>query len=422
MFKKVFSVLICFLIAGCSLNKTPVLWRDEKTTGQSEAEKAPTVAVLLPLSGESEKVGASMKNAMLLKAFEQPNTPLKVLLFDTQSSDSGAVDAYRWALAQKPDIVVGPVFSKEVKAIKEAGVSVPLLTFTSDTTLVDSKVGTMAVTISEQVRQIVRNACQGNRLRLGVLAPDSKTGEIAMNALSEEVKSCPGMTLKKVSVYDANTMNFTQAVEKIAPPLINGKKKNLTDAERAELSRSTSERAGLDAIVLFEEGIKLRQLLSLLAFYDASPKDIPVYGLTLAKQVTDTNANYIYFADLDETGYYDFARQYKAEFGESPIRIATQMYDAIGFILSETALGHSVELDALQAQESYQGIDGLVRLNSDGTNKRALQLKQKRGSRDILITPAESFSQEQLLSGSNPFMGQATESIDSTSVSLGAWE
>ena len=382
---------IC-LLTGCMAERQPVLWTKEAIPEEETKEKAPSVAVLLPLSGESANVGQDLKNAAMMAAFDNKNTPLKILFFDTRSTGAGAVEAYHWALAQKPDIVLGPVFSKEVLAIKEDGISKPILSFSSDTTVIDSKVGTMAVTIPEQVRQMVRHACAAKQYRLAVLGPESKTGEIAMNALSEAVESCPGMRLEKVSLYANNTMNFTDAVQRVAPRLINGKKKNLSEQDKAELARPVTVRAGVDAIILFEEGIKLRQLLSLLAFYDIGPKDIPVYGLTVAKQVNDdNNANFIYFADLDETNYYNFSRQYKEVFGHGPIRIASQMYDAMGFVLSEAAAGRPITLDDLRSRDSYWGVDGLIRLNPDGTNRRALQLKQKRGSRYVLIEAAESF-------------------------------
>ena len=410
MFKKILMLWMMGVLTGCATQRHPVLWSDRTAdTGPQTS----TVAVLLPLSGESAKVGASMQKAAMLAAFEHPETPMRLLFFDTESSAAGAEKSYMWALAQKPDLVVGPVFSKEVQAIKEAGVSVPLLTFTSDTKLVDSKVSTIAITVSEQVRQMVRHACSVGQMRLAVLGPDSKTGEIAMNALAEEVKSCPGMSIQKVSLYSADTTNFTDAVQEIVPPLINTKKKNLTDAEKRELAKPMSERAKVDAIVLFEEGIKLRQLLSLLAFYDAGPKDIPIYALTVVKQVNDTNANFAYYADVDETNYVPFARQYYDTFGQEPVRIASQLYDVIQFAFAETKAGRKATLDNFKDHGAYEGIDGLVRLNEDGTNQRALSLRQKRGNRQVVVEPAEAyFADETAAPTYNWFSLPITESAD----------
>ena len=128
-----------------------------------------------------------------------------------------------------------------------------------------------------------------------------------------------------------------------------------------------------------------------------------MYGLTVVKQANDNNANFVYFADLDETNYYNFSRRYKDTFGHGPIRIASQMYDAMGFILSEAAEGRPISLEDLRSRDSYWGVDGLVRLNADGTNRRALQLKQKRGSRYVLIEAAESFFDRPVSNGWNIF-------------------
>jgi len=411
MLKKFLMLLFLGVLTGCASKRHPVLWSGESSSEMGT--KTSTVAVLLPLSGESAKVGGSMQKAAMLAAFEHPETPMKVLFFDTESSTDGAEKSYLWAVAQKPDLIVGPVFSKEVQAIKSAGVSVPLLTFTSDTKLVDNHVGTMAITVAEQVRQMVRHACSVGQMRLAVLGPDSKTGEIAMNALDEAVQMCPGMTMKKVSLYSADTTNFTKAVQEIVPPLIDAKKKDLTEAERLELAKPMSERAQIDAIILFEEGIKLRQLLSLLAFYDAGPRDIAIYALTVVKQINDTNSNFVYYADVDEANYLPFVRRYQAVFGQEPVRIASQIYDAMQLAFDEAKAGQAVSLENLRNHGDYVGIDGLVRLNVDGTNRRALTLRQKRGERQILIEPAETYFDDEMRgSYSNWFNLPTTESID----------
>ena len=407
MLKKITVLLSACLLSACVQQDRPVFWRGESPAPEETTVAPPTVAIVLPLSGESGSVGNSLKDAALMAAFEHPKTPAKVLFFDTESTPAGAEQAYRWALAQRPDIVLGPVFSKEVAAIKNAGVSVPLLTFSSDTTLMTPQVATMAVTVPEQIRQMVRHACSSNQKRLAVLGPDSKTGEIAMNALAEEIQTCPGMNLKKVSFYDAKTMNFTNAVKKILPASVDS-----SDKDKSAPQLSMSQRAGIDAIILFEEGIKLRQLLSILAFYDAGARDIPVYGLTVVKQINDNNASYVYYADLDETNYRNFSREYQNQFGRAPIRIASQMYDAMGWILSEAAAGRPVRLADLQTRPSYWGVDGLVRLNEDGTNRRSLQLRQKRAKSAILIEPAESSFDDRASVGWNTFRMPTTESVD----------
>ena len=198
-------------------------------------------------------------------------------------------------------------------------------------------------------------------------------------------------------------MNFTNAIKRILPADIDAKKS----------SGAVAARAGIDAIVIFEEGIKLRQLLSILAFYDAGPRDIPTYGLTVVKQVSDVNANGVYFADLDDTNYRNFAREYENLFGAAPLRITSQMYDAMSWVFQQVEHGQDINLPALQAENSYWGVDGLVRLNADGMNRRTLQLKQKHGSRNTLIQAAEtSFEPRISKSWDNLFTQPTSESAD----------
>ena len=64
-------------LVGCVQERKPVFWQGEAVA--PEAKKVPTVAVLLPLSGESGKVGDSMQKAAMMAIFENPNTPLKML-------------------------------------------------------------------------------------------------------------------------------------------------------------------------------------------------------------------------------------------------------------------------------------------------------------------------------------------------------
>jgi len=403
--KRLVLLGILLFLSACA-GREPIFFQDAQLPESQEKRSAPTVSVLLPLSGESAEVGQALQKAALLSLFEHSTVPLKLLFFDTQSTPEGAVQAYNWALAQKPNIILGPVFSSEVSAIINDGVSQPMLTFTSDTTVVKPDVATLAVLIPDQLQKLVRYACHQGQLRLAVLGPENKTGEIAMNALDEAIKVCPGMTLEKVSLYEGDTMNFTPAVLKILPKIY--KDKGQLSPEEKELAQTPMKnRISFDALFVLESGIKLRQLGSLLNFYDISPRQIPVYGLASTKQVQDKVVNGIIFADVEDAGYSRFARNYLHQFGKSPIRLTSLMYDALNMVFDHAAV--DVSMDSLR-HIPYQGVDGLVSLQEDGSNRRALQLVSKLGGRTLLIQSA------QFANDSMDSTGSATRSIGSTSM------
>ena len=382
--KRFWLSVFLLMITACT-RREPVFFQSSVLEPEQTSKPVATVSVLLPLSGESAEVGKSLQKAALLSLFEHESTPMKLLFFDTKSTASGAVEAYQWAVAQKPNIVLGPVFSTEVAAIKEQGISKPLLTFTSDTTVANADVATTAVLIPDQIRKLVQYACGKGHYRLAVLGPEDKSGEIAMNALDEAIKMCPGMRLSKVSLYEANTMNFTPAVLKILPKVIKDKG-NLTPEEKELANTPMKNRVAFDALFVFESGVKLRQLASLLNFYEINPRQIPTYGLATVKQVQDRGVNGIVFADVEDVGYTTFAQDYKHQFGKQPIRLASLMYDALNLVFDRADTG-SVSLETLR-RTPYQGIDGLVQLMPDGTNQRALQIVKKAGSYNVLLESA----------------------------------
>ncbi|MBP5343561.1 MAG: penicillin-binding protein activator [Alphaproteobacteria bacterium] len=380
--KRFIWVAALMFLSACT-GYEPVFFQDGSVVTSEAKRSVPTVSVLLPLSGESAEVGQALQKTALLSLFEHSSVPFKLLFFDTQSSAEGAVQAYNWALAQKPNVILGPVFSAEVEAITKAGMPQPMLTFTSDTTVVRPDAATLAVLVPDQLQKLVRYACDQGQYHLAVLSPENKTGEIAMNALDEAIKICPGMALTKVSLYDGNTMNFTPAVLSILPKIYKDKGQ-LTEKEKILANTPMKDRIDFDALFVLESGVKLRQLASLLNFYDISPHQIPVYGLTSVKQVQDKVVNGIVFADVEDAGYSAFAREYRHYFGKSPMRLTSLMYDALNMIFER--LNEGLSMDDLR-HIPYQGVDGLVSLQENGTNRRALQLVTKLGNQTIVVQP-----------------------------------
>ena len=138
---------------------------------------------------------------------------------------------------------------------------------------------------------------------------------------------------------------------------------------------------------VFEEGIRLSQLMAILAFYDITPKAFPMYTLASVKSLKDPMLNNVLFTDLSTTSSTYFTRQYMQIFGQKPSRLAELAYDSVDWIAEQSEEG-KVHLADLQQMDHFDGVNGLVRLNSDGTNNRAMRLVQKKGRSAIEIQPA----------------------------------
>lgn len=354
-----------------------------------------TVSMILPLSGTWSATGESFQKASLLALDEHPNSPMRLLYFDTESTPEGTEEAYQNAIAQNPDIILGPIFADEFKALPSPSLmNKPVLGYTSDNTLLNSERASMAVLIPEQINAIVRQNCTSGKRQLAVIGPEGKTGEIVMNALAEAVSQCPDMELQSYALYDAKKPDMSEDIQKILPTFINPKKKNLTDKEKELLAIPMEQRLKFDSLLVFEEGTKLTQVMSILAFYDVNPKIIPIYTLASAKTLKDQSLNGVLMADLPSDN--TFTIKYKNAFGKSPVRLASLAYDSVAWIAKEAPKA-PVSLKTLREGDDYFGVDGLVRLNADGTNKRALRIVRKTGRGVVEVTPASDNSDEPYL-------------------------
>lgn len=204
-------------------------------------------------------------------------------------------------------MILGPVFSAEVEAVQEARVSVPVISFTSDNAVLGDGVYTTALLIPEQVDTMVQYACAQGKRRLAVLGPENKVGELTLNTLQKSIQKCPGMVVETISLYRPTDVNLAPAVLKVSPKQIDPKKKNLTEAEQMELAKPIAERVDFDVLLVAEEGVKLKQVMSLLSYYDMTPRDVMTIGLSgAAAQGKDKSVRGMYFPAMPDSVGNDF--------------------------------------------------------------------------------------------------------------------
>lgn len=396
MMKKLVLAATLSLLFGCQMQspfetkggsvEIPSLYTPSGTTGLGSAPSK--VAMLVPLSGPSAGIGSDLKNAGMMAGFDKTDSQTALVFYDTKSTPQGAREAYIQAMQESPSVIVGPVFSADVAAVKAENPRVPVLSFTSDSEVVGKGVYTMALLIPQQVDRIVQFACESGQRKIAVLGPENKVGEITMNALAKAVKTCPGMEIKKVSLYDTKTVNFEPAIMKLVPKPIDTKKSNLSAAERQWLATPIKDRVSFDSLLVFEEGVKLQQVMSLLSFYDVTPRAMPIYGLSSWQNMKDNALIGGYYPAMPMAGYQDFAAKYQQNFGKTPTRIASMAYDSVSL---SALLGGMNELNdrMITAEVGFNGVDGRVRLNPDGTNTRLLDMMQVK-TRDsaTVVSPA----------------------------------
>ena len=154
-----------------------------------------------------------------------------------------------------------------------------------------------------------------------------------------------------------------------------------------------------DALLITEEGSRLRSLGALLSYYDV-PKEIRILGTSQWANSSPSREPALvggWFSNLPFTGFEQFSARYKNIYGEKPPRIASQAYDAVALaaVLAETG---SFSYDNLTNPSGFRGVDGLFRLLPNGLSERGLEVLgvEKRGY--VTLSPApDAFDTEPVI-------------------------
>ncbi|MBR1777421.1 MAG: penicillin-binding protein activator [Alphaproteobacteria bacterium] len=402
---------------------------------QAEEAAAPVemvrVGVLLPLTGSFAKLGEALRNAAMMSLFDIGSQRLILQFYNTEGSAEGARKAAELAISQGAELIIGPVYAKAVRAVRPAthSANVGVITFSSDPVNLGDGVYTISTLTSQQVEHIIHFACDKGYKRFAVLSQDNAVGDIISMAAKSAVDTCGGM-ITKAAFYDPRTEDLQSAVSSIMPKLMEDlEAEREEEVKRLEKAREQvalgkpvlikNEDTGayeeqemsmeqlqatidvlkdqelvrdpfeFDAILVAEEGSRLRSLGALFSYYDV-PSDIRILGTSQwadSKPAREPALIGGWFSHLPSEGFNVFAERYKDIYGEKPPRIASQAYDAVALaaILAETG---SFSFNNLTAVSGFKGVDGLFRLLPNGLSERGLQVLgvEKKGT--VTLSPA----------------------------------
>lgn len=366
--KRWLGALLLTLAAGCAPSNVPpptapsqpapTLPQYETLPGAPAETGATKIGLLLPLSGQQAALGRTLLQAAEMGLFEVGDDKFTLLVEDTATT-AGAETAARKLLAGGANILLGPVFSTDTRKIAPiaTGAHIPVLAFTNDRSAAQPGVYVMGVTPQDEVQRVIQYAASQGMQRFAILAPTSPYGNIVTQSFRNSVQGANGI-LAEMELYDPNSPDYTQVVERLATAYQNNP---------------------FDALMLPEGGAKLRQLAPLLPAFQIGPQTVPTLGTglwandaTLAQETGLTGALY---AATDPAKWRPFADRYAGIYGQAPDQRAGLVYDAITLIV---ALGKAPVPDysetALTNVSGFNGVTGVFRLNADGTVERRLAI------------------------------------------------
>jgi ABC-type branched-subunit amino acid transport system substrate-binding protein len=390
-----FGVLLGIALAACSNTTAPSI--GQTITGAlreapSKTDLPPVagaatrdslkVGLLLPLSGggQTALIAETLRKAAELAVVEQNIKHVELIVRDDKGTPEGARAAAHETLGAGAAIVLGPLFAKSVAAAATAtrAASRALVAFSSDATVAAPDTHLIGFFPTADVERVIGFAATRGKRRIAALIPDDDFGRLIDRALSDAAQR-HDLRIAGREFYGDGAASSVEPARRIGALI--------SDAERAGQPIDAvfvpggEDRISVIAPLLRQAGIDTTKI-----------KLLGTGGLDYANVGRNGDLIGAWFAGPDPRGWREFAERYGRAYGYAPPRIASLAYDAatIALTLADSSSGQFLAGD-LTRDSGFQGVDGPIRLRSDGRAERALAILEVQSFGINVIEPASTF-------------------------------
>lgn len=316
------------------------------------------VGLILPLTGEQGSLGQAMLNAAQLALFDATGSSIALVVRDDAGAAGPAAQAAESAIADGAQIILGPVFAQNVKAIGPIarGKGINVVSFSTDKTVAGNGVYVMGFLPGLQVDRIIGYSTRQGLKRIAALLPQSPYGQTVAASL-QKAASRTGASVVRLDYYDPGSADAAFAAGQLGEFIASG--------------------GQVDAVLIPEGDQRLLGIVRSLPKFGIDPLQTRLLGSTLWEGVGfagDPLLAGAWYAAPDPAGRGQFRANYQRLYGSEPPRLAILAYDAVlmAAALAQGPAGADFSAAALTDPNGYYGIDGLFRLNADGGVDRGL--------------------------------------------------
>ncbi len=366
----------------------------EKTTtySQNPAPAVPVagakvkVALLAPLSGDHQAIGNALLNAAQLALFDVGSENFELIPRDTKGTPEGAQTAARTAVNDGANLILGPLFSESVTAIKPItrSANVPVIAFSTDWNVADQSAYIMGFLPFTQVARVTNYAISRGHNRVALFAPEGQYGSMVKQTLGN-VLSANGTSIAKQDIYPVTTEDLP------------GRLAVFTENDARAASNYQNNTLPFNAMMLPIGGQAVKTLSTYLGQYRVNTDQVKLLGTGLwddPSLVSEPMMHGAWFAAPEPRLRRNFERSYQNTYGSMPPRIASLAYDgtALAAILAQSAGNTPSDQvytsERLRSPRGFAGIDGIFRFRADGLVERGLAVQEITRSGIQVIDPA----------------------------------
>lgn len=351
------------------------------------------IALLLPLTGRFEAAAAAVRDGFMAAHFRHPDPALRprVRVYDTGGDPANAPAAYREAVTNGADFVIGPLQRESVAELAASGeLEVPVLALnTLEHGDAPRAMYQFGLVPEDEAMQIADRAALEGYLHAITLVPDNDLGLRMLRAFTDRFAEYGGEVLA-AQLYDPQQRDHSAPITRaLAIDESRSRAQTLRLVLNTPLHAEPRRRRDAEFVFLVATPQQGRSLRPQLRFHHAS--DLPVYASSMLYAGTpdralDADLNGIAFTDMPWTIAPDAATQrVQAELGAvlGPAMDRNTRLFALGY--DAYRLAPVLRHDPTLLGEPVPAATGALMLDERGRIHRTLTWAQFRGGLPHLL-------------------------------------
>lgn len=336
------------------------------------------VALLVPhgaATPQEQKLARDLERAARLAVADLQGVQIDLRVYGTGGSAARAQEAALNAVAEGAKIIVGPLHAESANAVAVAVAdqNVNVLAFSNNPTIAGGNLFILGQTFDSTANRLAGYATRQGKSRILAVYSDNLSGQLGRQAIERAVAANGGTMAGSVD-YEFSQKGVIAAVPRI---------------------ESAAASGGADAIFLTANSAGALPLFSqMLPEAGLGPSTMQYIGLarwdTPAQTLQLPGVQGGWFALPDPGRSAQFESRFASANGEQPHAIAGLAYDGIAAIgaLAKSGRRDALGRKSLTQSAGFQGVNGVFRFHSDGTNERGLAIATIRNQRVVILENA----------------------------------
>ena len=346
------------------------------------------IGAILPLTGDYQEVGNKILKTFELTIFELSNVDVTLIPFDNNSTEAGTRFAFKELQTQKVDIVLGPIFMKNLLSIvqEENFSKYIFISLSNNNVGLPNNVISFGVNLDSQILALRSTINVKNKKKI-FFADNS---EFSMNVLKkiEEIK-IPLSAKYQYSNFDeinekakmATSYNYRH---KKLLDLITELKKSDNSSDQAKVKslekKDTLEGVSYQQVIvpLFDDD--LISVVSFFDYYDVNYKDAAFVTLNQwfnQKLLLEPSLQNIIFPSINYSNFQELNKKLKENYNIEISNIEILAYDIIPLLVSSW---YDKKNDFFSTEDfvgkEFRGKSGIFKINNQNYADRKLDLYQ----------------------------------------------